>query len=57
MSEIGSKEKIFMDLKVKNTAEYKNISLEETLAFLQTTADGLTTSESTDALIYLDIMK
>ena len=34
-----------MDLKIRNTSEYKKTSLEETLKFLQTTTDGLTSSE------------
>jgi H+-transporting ATPase len=34
-----------MDLKVKNTSEYKKISIEETFKFLETTPDGLTESE------------
>jgi H+-transporting ATPase len=35
-----------MDLKIRNTSEYKKISLEETLTFLETTSDGLTESEA-----------
>ena len=34
-----------MENKIKNTAEYKTISLEETYKFLETTADGLSDSE------------
>src|ERR1035437_5766436 len=34
-----------MDLKVRATSEYKNITLEETYKFLETTADGLSDSE------------
>ncbi len=34
-----------MDLKVRSTSEYKKISSEETLKFLETTADGLSESE------------
>jgi H+-transporting ATPase len=34
-----------MDLTVKSTSEYKKISLEEALKFLETSADGLTGSE------------
>ncbi len=34
-----------MDLKVKATAEYKKISIEETLLFLETTTDGLWDAE------------
>jgi H+-transporting ATPase len=34
-----------MDLNVRKTSEYKNISLEETYKFLETTADGLSDSE------------
>ena len=34
-----------MDLKVRSTSEYKNISSQETLKFLQTSVDGLTESE------------
>jgi H+-transporting ATPase len=34
-----------MDLKVRSTSEYKNISSQETLKFLQTSIDGLTESE------------
>jgi H+-transporting ATPase len=34
-----------MDLKIRATSEYKNISLEETYKFLETTADGLSDSE------------
>src|SRR5664280_3435396 len=34
-----------MDLKVRATSEYKNISLEETYKFLETTAEGLSDSE------------
>jgi len=34
-----------MDLKVRSTAEYKNISSQDTLTFLQTSVDGLTESE------------
>src|SRR4030066_2012240 len=34
-----------MDLKVRSTSEYKNISFQETLKFLQTSIDGLTESE------------
>lgn len=34
-----------MELKIKNTTEYKTISLEETYKFLETTADGLSDSE------------
>jgi H+-transporting ATPase len=36
---------IKMDLKVKATSEYKNISLENTLKLLETTADGLSDAE------------
>lgn len=35
-----------MDLKVKATSEYKNISLEETYKFLEASVDGLTESEA-----------
>ncbi len=35
-----------MDLKVRSTSEYKNISSQETLQFLQTSVDGLTESEA-----------
>jgi len=34
-----------MDLKIKNTSDYKTISLEETLKFLETTSDGLSDSQ------------
>jgi len=34
-----------MDLKIKATSEYKNISLEETFKFLEASADGLQESE------------
>ncbi|HQT91035.1 MAG TPA: HAD-IC family P-type ATPase, partial [Candidatus Kryptobacter bacterium] len=34
-----------MESKIKNTSEYKTISLEETYKFLETTADGLSDSE------------
>jgi len=34
-----------MDLKVGRTSEYKNISSQETLKFLQTSIDGLTESQ------------
>ena len=34
-----------MDLKVRSTSEYKNISSQETLKFLKTSIDGLTDSE------------
>ena len=34
-----------MDLKVRATAEYKDISIEETYKFLETTADGLSDAE------------
>lgn len=39
-----------MELKIKNTTEYKTISLEETYKFLETTADGLSDSEVKDRL-------
>ncbi|MDP3150846.1 MAG: plasma-membrane proton-efflux P-type ATPase [Ignavibacteria bacterium] len=39
-----------MELKLKNTTEYKTISLEETYKFLETTADGLADSEVKDRL-------
>ncbi|MCK9425712.1 MAG: plasma-membrane proton-efflux P-type ATPase [Ignavibacteriaceae bacterium] len=39
-----------MELKIKNTTEYKTISLEETYKFLETTADGLADSEVKDRL-------
>jgi H+-transporting ATPase len=39
-----------MDLKLRNTSEYKKISLEETLKFLETTTDGLSKSEMTNRL-------
>ena len=39
-----------MDLKVKATSEYKNISLEETYNFLETSVDGLTESEAKNRL-------
>jgi len=35
----------FMDLEIKNTSEYKKISLEDTLKLLKTTTDGLSDSE------------
>jgi len=34
-----------MDLKIRNTSEYKEISIEETLKLLKTTAEGLTEGE------------
>ena len=34
-----------MDFKSKSTSEYKNISSEETLKFLETSTEGLTESE------------
>ena len=34
-----------MENKIKNTSEYKTISLEETYKVLETTADGLSDSE------------
>ena len=37
-----------MDLKLRNTSEYKEISLEETLKFLETTTYGLSESELTN---------
>jgi len=40
----------FMEMKLKNTTEYKTISLEETYKFLETTADGLADSEVKDRL-------
>ena len=39
-----------MDLKLRNTSEYKKISLEETLKFVETTKDGLSESEVTNRL-------
>ncbi|MGA2297286.1 MAG: plasma-membrane proton-efflux P-type ATPase [FCB group bacterium] len=39
------KESVFVEYKIKNTSEYKNISLEETYKFLDTSADGLSDSE------------
>jgi H+-transporting ATPase len=39
-----------MDLKLRNTSEYKKISLEETLKFLEATKDGLSQSEVTNRL-------
>jgi len=40
----------FMDSKVKSTPDYKQSSLEETLQFLETTANGLTESEVNNRL-------
>jgi H+-transporting ATPase len=34
-----------MDIKVKNTSEYKNSSIEDTLKLLETTPDGLSDAE------------
>ncbi len=34
-----------MDLKIRATAEYKDISIEDTYKFLETTADGLSDAE------------
>ena len=34
-----------MDFKIRNTSEYKKSSLEETIKFLETTAEGLSDSE------------
>jgi H+-transporting ATPase len=39
------KERIFMDFKIRNTSEYKKISLEETIESLKTATDGLSDSE------------
>jgi H+-transporting ATPase len=39
-----------MDLKVRSTSEYKKISTEETLKFLETSTDGLTESEAVKRL-------
>ncbi len=39
-----------MDLKVRATSEYKNISLEETFIFLEASADGLSNSEAKNRL-------
>jgi H+-transporting ATPase len=39
-----------MDLKVRTTSEYKNISLEETFRFLEATVDGLQGSEAINRL-------
>ena len=39
-----------MDLKLRNTSEYKKISLEETLQFLEATKDGLSESEVANRL-------
>ena len=39
-----------MENKIKNTSEFKTISLEETYKFLETTADGLSDSEVKDRL-------
>ena len=35
-----------MDLKLKSTSEYKKLSSEETIKFLETTIDGLSTEEA-----------
>jgi len=39
-----------MDLKVKSTSDYKKISLEETLKFLETTSDGLSDTQGRNRL-------
>ncbi len=44
------KERPFMDSKVRSTAEYKKISVEETLETLGTTANGLSLSEASERL-------
>jgi len=43
-----------MDLKVRATSEYKDISEEETYKFLETTADGLSDAEVKNRLGKLD---
>jgi H+-transporting ATPase len=39
-----------MDLKIKNTSEYKKLSIEETFKLLNTTAEGLTEGEAKNRL-------
>jgi len=41
---------LYMDLKISATSEYKNISLEETFKFLETSAEGLQESEVLERL-------
>ena len=41
---------VFVESKIKNTAEYKKISLEETYKFLESTVEGLSDSEAKNRL-------